>query len=653
MERITDKTAILPNGQEFAFWEKEQICRNVYFVDAAAETSGDGSERNPFQTIQQAADTAEPGDRIRIHAGTYRECVKPAKGGSGPEKMITYEAYGDGPVLIKASEEVHGFQRSEDYRIGNDNDGTEPVIWKCSFSEDFFKGYNPFGVVNCIHEKEWLRYTRVDQKSSLVPYFLRRGNVFVDGKPLIQVQLYRLMQNTPGSYWVEEDGMAIHFRLPDNGNANGHVIEVSNREQCFCPKEWFVSYIKVKGLTFLHAANGAPVPQKGALSAGRGHHWVIEDCVVQYANCLGIDIGNEGWSLKTPDDMCGKGYAVVRRTQILDCGVCGLAGIGTAYSLIEDNLFARIGGLHMEYGWEASALKFHRCVDTVFRRNIFRDCDQCDGLWLDCDNYNDRITSNLFLNILSPHSMLFLECNRGMSKPQEILIDNNIFWNSPEYEAPEKGKATITIDSTHWNEPFDLSTPIGEAIAGYGTDDMTVVNNLIANVDGFGLSQNIIRGRMANGRGGTSRNNVVLNNLFYDCRSGAVRLPTHDNTFEGNYYSKVRPGFLVLTYPAPTEQLDLIAWRRFEKQDIHGGYVALKIELNDQDYTLTVSRDMKRIAWDQEGNEAETFSAMERQMPYTVVDTDYFGNPIEGKRVPGPFQIAEDCFTLQIDPRKP
>ncbi len=67
-----------------------------------------------------------------------------------------------------------------------------------------FHGYNPFGVVNCIHEKSWLRYARVDQESSLVPYFLRRGMIYVDGQPLRQVQLYRLMQNNPGTYWVEE-----------------------------------------------------------------------------------------------------------------------------------------------------------------------------------------------------------------------------------------------------------------------------------------------------------------------------------------------------------------------------------------------------------------------------------------------------------------
>ena len=34
------------------------------------------------------------------------------------------------------------------------------------------------------------------------------------------------------------------------------------------------------------------------------------------------------------------------------------------------------------------------------------------------------------------------------------------------------------------------------------------------------------------------------------------------------------------------------------------------------------------------------------------VTTDYFGNVIEGDRMPGPFDITEDDVTISIDPRK-
>lgn len=646
-----DYAAVLPNGKSFDFWEEEAEYDRELHVDIhrGSDKPGDGSIKAPFASINEAAAIAGPGTRVIIHAGEYRECVRPAAGGEDPRHMVSYEAAGDGEVVIKASEIVTEFVRSTDYLIGKDDDGTEPVIWQHSLDGEMFCGYNPFGVVNCIHEKEWLRYGRVEKQSSLTPYFLRRGMIYVDGKPLTQVQLYRLMRNTPGSYWVEENGLKIHFRMPDNGSVEGHLIEVSCREQNFAPVRPFLSYIRVKGLTMLHAANGAPVPQIGALSCGRGHHWIIEDCTVARANALGIDVGNEGWSLKEKEGQI-IGHTVLRGNRVLDCGVCGIAGIGSSSMLVEDNLIAGTGWQHMEYGWEASALKFHNCVDSLFRRNIFRDSDNCDGLWLDCGNYNDRITQNLFLNICSPHGMIFMECNRGGEEPREILIDNNILWESRNYEEPERKKQTITIDSTHWNEPFDLSAPIGEGIAGYGSDDMRITNNLIGNMDGMGYSQNIIRGRMHDGRGGTSRNSVVLNNVFYDCRSGAVRLPNHDNIFEGNYYAKMPEGFLILTYPAPTQQLDLKAWRRFEGQDKKGGYAAFGISVDEEKLIMHISPGRRVIDWDD--SETIGYTSMNRQRSDAKVQTDYFGNKMEEERMPGPFEILSDEAELNIDPRK-
>lgn len=72
-------------------------------------------------------------------------------------------------------------------------------------------------------------------------------------------------------------------------------IEITCREQCFAPEFPFLSYIKVKGITCAHAATGAPVPQRGALSCYRGHHWIIEDCTIDWSNAVGIDVGNECW----------------------------------------------------------------------------------------------------------------------------------------------------------------------------------------------------------------------------------------------------------------------------------------------------------------------------------------------------------------------
>lgn len=639
-----DLTAILPDGRAFDFWETETVYDRELHVSAACgdDRSGDGSPSAPLRTINAAAAIAEPGTRVVIHAGTYRECVSPAQGGDGPSRMICYEAAGDGEVVIKASEIVTDFQRSESYSIGKDADGTIPVIWEHTFNPAFFRGYQPFALINCIHEKNWLVYARTEME----PYMLRRGMIFVDGVPLRQVQLYRFMMDTPGSYWVEQNGGKVHFRMPDNGSPEGHVIEMSCREQCFAPEKPFLAYLKVKGLTFAHAANGAPVPQHGALSCRRGHHWVIEDCTVDWANAVGFDVGNEGWSIqKIPGQIIGN--TVIRRCRLFDCGVCGIAGVGATNMLVEDTLIARTGWQHMEFAWESGALKFHNCENSLFRRNIFRDSDRCCGVWLDCNNKNDRFTQNLFLHIRSPHGMIYMECNRG----GETLIDNNIFWGSRFYMPPEKPAAvSIAEDNAHWNDPFDAGTVSGDGIHGDGTDDLHLAHNLIGNIDGAGYSQNVVQFRMHSGRGGTSRNSTVRNNVFYDCRHSAMRLPNHDNTVDGNYYAKVPQGFLRITYPAPSEALDLAAWRRFEGYDEHGGYAAFHIMVDEEALTMTISPDEPCIHWDD--SESPGYPAALYCPPDTQIETDYFGNRSQDIRMPGPFASVTEGAVFSIDPRK-
>ena len=651
-----DATAILPSGQSFDFWEKEQVYDRELHVSAknGSDETGDGSAQAPFKTINRAAAIAEAGTRVLIHGGEYRECVKAAHGGESPERMVSYEAAGDGEVVIKATEVATAFSRSTEFRLGRrryddeEDEEEEPIIWEHAFDGDIFHGYNPFGLINALHDKSWLHYSRTERESNLAPFFLRRGMVYVDGKPLRQVELYSHLARETGTYWVEENGMKVHFRMPDNGSPEGHLIEVSCREQCFTTAKPFLSYIKVKGLTMVQAANGAPDPQIGALSCNRGHHWIIEDNIIRNSNTVAIDIGVGSWGYKMlPDQKVG--YAVIRRNQIYDSGVAGVLGCSACYTLVEDNVIARTGWQRMEYGWESGALKFHNCVDSLFRRNIFRETYGCEGLWLDCNNVNDRVTQNLFLNMHCPHGMILMECNRL----GEVLIDNNIFWNAKlyyDYNAPAKGNGTINIDSSEWNEPFAMHVPVGDAIYGLGTDDMRIVNNLICNTDGYGYAQDVVRGRMAGGRGGTSRNSTVVNNVFYDCRSGAIRLPTHDNTFDGNYYSRMNQGFLVLAYPAPSAQLDLAAWQRFEHMDENGGYAAFKLTIDDEALTMTLRTDRKRCLWDK--RETVGYSSMRKVASDKEVTTDYFGNPVEGDRMPGPFDITQDDVTISIDPRK-
>ena len=119
---MKDLSAVLPDGTLFNFWEKAQDYKKTIYVDKKSEsTEENGSKEHPFRTIQQAADIAEPGTRVLIESGVYRETVSPMRGGNGPEEMITYEADEGAEVVIAASEEVTEFIRSTDWRLRNYN----------------------------------------------------------------------------------------------------------------------------------------------------------------------------------------------------------------------------------------------------------------------------------------------------------------------------------------------------------------------------------------------------------------------------------------------------------------------------------------------------------------------------------------------------
>ncbi len=79
----------LPDGTEYVSWEQPLKFSKTYFVDnnaAQADDSGPGTRERPFRTINKAAQVLQPGERVVIASGVYRECVRPLRGGSGPDR---------------------------------------------------------------------------------------------------------------------------------------------------------------------------------------------------------------------------------------------------------------------------------------------------------------------------------------------------------------------------------------------------------------------------------------------------------------------------------------------------------------------------------------------------------------------------------------
>ena len=106
----------LPDGTEFARWEQPLTFSKTYYVDNTspnADDNGPGEKARPFRTINKAAQILQPGERVVIAAGIYRECVRPARGGTGPTQMISYEAAPGAKVYVKGSEVLKDGWRQE------------------------------------------------------------------------------------------------------------------------------------------------------------------------------------------------------------------------------------------------------------------------------------------------------------------------------------------------------------------------------------------------------------------------------------------------------------------------------------------------------------------------------------------------------------
>ncbi|MGD0093284.1 MAG: DUF1565 domain-containing protein, partial [Planctomycetota bacterium] len=79
-----EEQVVLPDGTFFPFWDDRTDYRKTYHVagqDPRAADTNPGTREQPFKTIGRAAELLQPGEKVLIHEGVYRECVRPRRGG--------------------------------------------------------------------------------------------------------------------------------------------------------------------------------------------------------------------------------------------------------------------------------------------------------------------------------------------------------------------------------------------------------------------------------------------------------------------------------------------------------------------------------------------------------------------------------------------
>lgn len=594
------------------------VSRRVWVVNAlhpGADDRNPGTLDQPLRSIGRAASLANPGDRVLVRGGVYRERVAPARGGEEGNPIV-YEAAPGERVVIRGS-----------------------VVWCPEWRElpsapGVFYGAIASGLVG-----DFNPYAR-----TLNSYPGRKtlGQVFVDGEPLLEMDRLSDVAALPGTWMAVEDGGALLVHPnPSETPWPAREVELTVRNRIFAPYIRGLGHITVRGFVMEHCANDFPrgfwssdTPQAGALSTRGGHHWILENNEVRFAKTVGVDCGSEGkqdaegLGQPQPSD---SGHHLIRNNVVSDNGAAGIVGYEARNTRIVGNTLERNNALGFTAP-ETAALKFHDFTDGWIEGNLIRDNDTC-GIWLDNVWHNSRVTRNVL--IANQGAGIFIEMGEG-----PLLVDHNIVAFT---------RATTALG--------------GDGVYSHDASAVLLAHNLLFFNANFGVWVHLATDRTFETASGTWREVEasgwrIRNNILVGNHRGCISLPpvsvrSRDNRSNGNFVAGPydlmtleshamamdAPLFLLNTnkgrVPSKKQSagmLDLESWRLLTGQDENSRHLHLLRPM--------LSTRSLHLEWimDERIREIET-------LPMPELDCDFFGTPLPKARpLPGPFQ------TMALEP---
>ncbi|HET6484692.1 MAG TPA: right-handed parallel beta-helix repeat-containing protein, partial [Actinoplanes sp.] len=436
---------------------------SVFHVATTGSDAAEGSEHQPFRTINRAAALAQAGDTVIVHAGEYREWVKPRRGGLSDARRITYQAAEGEYVVVKGSEPVTGWEP---------DGGT---VWKASVPNSLFGEFNPYAEEVA---GDWIVYGKDAPRKHLGDVYLNGVSFYeagsraeLDDPPLRTsvvdnwtktVDQIRNSAQTKLVWFasVGDEATTIWANFQD-ADPNESLVEINVRRSVFYPEVPHLDYITVRGFELAQAACPWTPPtadQPGLIGPNWSKGWIIEDNVIHDAKCSAISIGKEastghhyatergdkpGYQYQLESVFTARqigwdkehiGSHVIRRNTIYDCGQNGIVGhLGCVFSTIEDNHIYNIAVKREFYGYEIGGIKLHAAIDVEIRHNRIHDCSL--GTWLDWQTQGTRISRNVYYRNSRD---LFVEVSHG-----PYLVEHNILGSAVSLENFSQGGAFV------------------------------------------------------------------------------------------------------------------------------------------------------------------------------------------------------------------
>ncbi|MCR5544580.1 MAG: right-handed parallel beta-helix repeat-containing protein [Eubacterium sp.] len=654
------------------------MIKNIY-VNINAAPGGDGSNTTPFKTIQAAADIAAPGDTVIVAPGIYREYVCPVNAGT-EDARITYKSETPLGAVITGAEEVKNWTNYQ----GN--------VWQARIPNHIFGEYNPYSTYVC---GDWyfaptVRHTGAVFLNDLMMYETVTLEECIEGKadPCSWVP-----EESVYKWYTEQEGdETVLYANFQGKNPNEENVEISVRRNCFMPDKNGVDYITVSGFNINKAATTWAPPaayQDGMIGPHWSKGWIIEDCEVNNSRCCGISLGkyrdeeNDMYfytkHVKSPtqmerDAVCRGQYHgwlkekigghIVRRCHVHHCEQTGIVGrMGAVFSTIEDCHIHHICNSQQLGGAETAGIKLHAAIDVTIRRNHIHNCIM--GVWLDWEAQGARISQNLLYNNQRPKGVepaegamfsndIFIEVGHGPT-----LIDNNIMMSEISIIMPSEGLAVVHnlmmgsfsylnagVDKIENGQREPRYTPYHirhrTEVAGFMTilhGDDRVYNNII--IQSYPIDETKTPQNFDYNHAGTAPFDIFptyeewISNFMMDrepdmnalAKYHFGHLPTWidgNAYFNGsNVYAKEKHNFV--------NTGDNLEFELIPKED--GSFT-----LNTNLYDLMKDFRVDIIDSDVLGKAFEPEQRFENPDGSTIVfDKDYFGNPRDGKTLPGPF----------------